>query len=49
MLTDMLTELRALGWRAIVHGPEIHLVLPLAHAVIGAVLLAMFCRRRRRK
>lgn len=48
MLTDMLAELRALGWRAIVHGPEIHLALPLAQAVIGAVLLAVFCKRRRK-
>lgn len=48
MLTDMLAELRALGWRAIIHGPEIHLILPIIYAVIGAVFLAVFCKRRRK-
>jgi len=39
MLREILDEISTLGWRAFLHGPEIHLVLPLLYAAIGATLL----------
>lgn len=39
MLREIADELAALGWRAVLHGPEIHLVLPLIYAVIGAAVI----------
>lgn len=39
MLREIAEELRALGWDAVAHGPEIHLALPLLYAAIGAAAL----------
>lgn len=45
MLQETIDELAALGWRAVVHGPEIHLALPLALLAVG--LLVLFGGRRK--
>lgn len=45
MLQEIIDELRALGWRAVLHGPEIHLALPWALLAVG--LLALFGGRRK--
>lgn len=39
MLQEIIDELAALGWRAVVHGPEIHLVLPWAMLAVGLAVL----------
>ena len=44
MLQEIINELRALGWHAVVHGPEIHLVLPAAYLALALVIL--FWRRK---
>lgn len=45
MLREVLDELAALGWRAVAHGPEIHLVLPWA--LLAVALLVLFGGRRK--
>lgn len=45
MLHEILDELRALGWHAVAHGPEIHLALPAFY--LGLALLVLFWRRRK--
>lgn len=45
MLQEIIDELRALGWHAVAHGPEIHLVLPWAMLAVG--LLVLFGGRRK--
>lgn len=45
MLQEILDELRALGWHAVAHGPEIHLALPALY--LGLALLVLFWRRRK--
>lgn len=45
MLQEIIDELRALGWHAVLHGPEIHLVWPLALMAVG--LLVLFGERRK--
>lgn len=42
MLREIADELAALGWMTVLHGPEIHLVLPLIYAAIGAVTILIF-------
>jgi hypothetical protein len=44
MLQAIIDELRALGWHAIVHGPEIHLALPAVYLALALVIL--FWRRK---
>ena len=39
MLQEIIDELRALGWHAVLHGPEIHLVLPWAMLAAGLLVL----------
>lgn len=39
MLREVLDELAAMGWRAVVHGPEIHLAWPLALSALGVLIL----------
>ena len=46
MLREIADELGALGWRAVLHGPEIHLALPLLYAAIGAAALWIWRRNR---
>ena len=43
VLHETLDELRALGWHAVAHGPEIHLALPALYLVLA--LLILFWRR----
>lgn len=45
MLHEIADELRALGWHAVLHGPEIHLVWPWALLAVG--LLVLFGGRRK--
>ena len=45
MLQEIIDELAALGWRAVAHGPEIHLAWPLALLAVG--LLVLFGGRRK--
>ena len=45
MLHEILDELRALGWHAVAHGPEIHLALPALNLALA--LLVLFWRRRK--
>ena len=47
VLHETLDELRALGWHAVAHGPEIHLALPLVYAFTGAALLALWSWRKK--
>lgn len=44
MLHEIADELRALGWHAVLRGPEIHLVLPAAYLALALVIL--FWRRK---
>ena len=44
MLHEIADELAALGWRAVVHGPEIHLALPVLYLVLA--LLILFGRKK---
>lgn len=44
-MREILDELAALGWRAVEHGPEIHLALPWAYLAIAALVL--FWRERK--
>ena len=46
MLREIADELGALGWRAVLHGPEIHLALPLLYAAIGAAALWIWRTKR---
>lgn len=39
MIREILAELSALGWRAVLHGPEAHLALPGLYLLLGAVIL----------
>ena len=39
MLQEIIDELRALGWHAVLHGPEIHLVWPAALLAVGLAVL----------
>lgn len=39
MLHEISDELRTLGWHAIVHGPEIHLFLPVLYLVVALLIL----------
>lgn len=39
MLHEIMDELAVLGWRAVLHGPEIHLVLPVLYLLLGAGIL----------
>ena len=43
VLHEILDELRALGWHAVAHGPEIHLALPVLYLILA--LLVLFWRR----
>lgn len=45
MLQEIIDELAALGWRAVLHGPEIHLAWPLVMLAVG--LLVLFGGRRK--
>ena len=45
VLHETLDELRALGWHAVAHGPEIHLALPVLYLILS--LLVLFWRRPR--
>lgn len=45
MLREIAEELRALGWDAVAHGPEIHLALPALY--LGILLLILFWRARK--
>jgi hypothetical protein len=47
MLREIADELAALGWRAVLHGPEIHLVLPVVYAAIGAVTILIINGRKK--
>ena len=44
MLQEIIDELRALGWHAVLHGPEIHLAWPWALLAVG--LLVLFWRKK---
>ncbi len=44
MLQEIIDELAALGWHAVLHGPEIHLALPVLYLVMA--LLILFWRKR---
>ena len=39
MLHEIADELGALGWRAVVHGPEIHLALPVLYLALALLIL----------
>lgn len=39
MLQEIADELRALGWHAVVHGPEIHLALPALYLALAVTVL----------
>lgn len=45
MLREIADELAALGWKAVAHGPEIHLAWPWALLAVG--LLVLFGGRRK--
>lgn len=45
MLQEIIDELAALGWKAIAHGPEIHLAWPWVLLAVG--LLVLFGGRRK--
>jgi hypothetical protein len=45
MLQEIIDELRALGWHAVLRGPEIHLAWPWA--LLAAGLLVLFGGRRK--
>lgn len=47
MLHEIAEELAALGWKTVLHGPEIHLVLPVVYAAIGAVTALFFYGRKK--
>lgn len=44
-MREILDELAALGWKAVAHGPEIHLAWPWALLAVG--LLVLFGGRRK--
>lgn len=39
MLQEIIDELAALGWRAVLHGPEIHLALPVLYLILALLIL----------
>lgn len=39
MLREILAEITALGWRAVLHGPEIHLALPFLYLALAMIIL----------
>jgi len=45
MIHEIGEELRALGWDAVAHGPEIHLALPALY--LGILLLILFWRTKK--
>lgn len=44
MLHEIADELAALGWRAVAHGPEIHLAWPWLYLILA--LLILFGRKK---
>lgn len=39
MLHEIADELGALGWHAVLHGPEIHLFLPVLYLALALLIL----------
>lgn len=39
MLQEILDELAALGWHAVLHGPEAHLALPWLYLALALIIL----------
>lgn len=43
---QVICEFRARGWDAVLHGPEVHLVLPIIGGLILAAAIALIIRSR---
>lgn len=46
MWREISAEFAALGWHAVLHGPEAHLVLPVIYGLIGAIVLLIGRRKK---
>ena len=46
MWREISAEFAALGWQAVLHGPEEHLVLPVIYGLIGSVMVLIGRRKK---
>lgn len=46
LIRQILEEFAARGWNAVLHGPEVHLALPVAGALALATAVTLIKRRR---
>ena len=46
MWREISAEVAAIGWHAVLHGPEAHLVLPVIYGLIGAVMVLIGRRKK---
>lgn len=47
-IRQTLEEFAARGWNAVLHGPEAHLALPVAGALVLATAVTLIKRRRKK-